>query len=36
MNWTEFKTKYKNEIKVGIIVFITMMLIRFVKLILKK
>ena len=31
MNWSEFKSKYKNEIRVGVIVFIAMMLIRLVK-----
>ena len=36
MNWTDFKTKYKNEIRVGFIVFISMMLIRLVKSLLNK
>ena len=36
MNWSEFKTKYKNEIRVGIIVFVIMMLARLVKSILNK
>ena len=36
MNWTDFKTKYKNEIRVGVIVFISMMLIRLVKSLLNK
>ena len=36
MNWTDFKTKYKDEIRVGVIVFITMMLIRLVKSLLNK
>ena len=36
MNWTDFKTKYKNEISVGVIVFISMMLIRLVKSLLNK
>jgi hypothetical protein len=36
MNWTDFKTKYKNEIRVGGIVFISMMLIRVVKSLLNK
>ena len=36
MNWSEFKSKYKNEIRVGVIVFIAMMLIRLVKSILNK
>jgi hypothetical protein len=36
MNWIEFKSKYKNEIRVGIIVFISMMLIRLVKSLLNK
>lgn len=36
MNWTEFKIKYKEEIKVGIIVFVAFMLIRVVKFILNK
>jgi len=36
MNWTDFKTKYKNEIRVGAIVFISMMLIRLVKSLLNK
>ena len=36
MNWAEFKVKYKEEIKVGIIVFVAFMLIRVVKFILNK
>jgi hypothetical protein len=36
MNWSEFKSKYKNEIRVGVIVFIAMMLIRLVKSLLNK
>jgi hypothetical protein len=36
MNWIEFKLKYKNEIRVGVIVFISMMLIRLVKSLLNK
>jgi hypothetical protein len=36
MNWIEFKLKYKNEIRVGVIVFIAMMLIRLVKSLLNK
>jgi hypothetical protein len=36
MNWNEFKSKYKNEIRVGVIVFISMMLIRLVKSLLNK
>lgn len=31
MNWTEFKMKYKNEMKVGVIVFVAYMLIRLIK-----
>lgn len=31
MNWTEFKMKYKNEMKVGVIVFMAYMLIRLIK-----
>ncbi len=36
MNWSEFKTKYKNEIRVGIIVFVGMMLMKLLKSILNK
>lgn len=36
MNWTAFKSKYKNEIRVGVIVLISLMLVRLVKSILKK
>ena len=36
MNLTDFKTKYKNEIMVGVIVFISIMLIRVVKSLLNK
>ena len=31
MNWTEFKTKYKQEIRVGIVVLIVTMAIRILK-----
>jgi hypothetical protein len=36
MNWSEFKVKYKQEIKVGIIVFIAIMLMRVIKFITNK
>ena len=36
MNWNEFKTKYKQEIRVGLIVFIATMAYRILKDILKK
>jgi hypothetical protein len=36
MNWSEFKVKYKQEIKVGIIVYISIMLMRFIKFIINK
>jgi len=36
MNWSEFKVKYKQEIKVGIIVFIAIMLMRVIKFIINK
>ena len=36
MSWSQFKAKYKNEIRVGVIVFVIMMLIRLVKFILNK
>lgn len=35
MNWNEFKTKYKSEISVGLIVFIITIAIRIFKDILK-
>jgi hypothetical protein len=35
MNWSEFKTKYKQEIRVGIVVWIAAILIRILKDILK-
>lgn len=35
MNWNEFKTKYKSEIRVGLIVFIVTMAVRIVSDILK-
>ena len=35
MNWSEFKTKYKQEIRVGLIVFIATMAYRIIKDILK-
>lgn len=35
MNWNEFKTKYKAEIRVGLIVFIVTMAVRIVSDILK-
>ena len=35
MNWNEFKTKYKQEIRVGLIVFIAIMAYRIIKDILK-
>ena len=31
MNWNEFKTKYKQEIRVGLIVFIVTMAYRIIK-----
>ena len=31
MNWNEFKTKYKQEIRVGLIVFIETMAYRILK-----
>ena len=36
MNWTEFKIKYKQEIRVGIVVFVAAMLMRLVRYILTK
>ncbi len=36
MNWSEFNVKYKQEIKVGIIVFIAIMLMRVIKFITNK
>ena len=36
MNCNEFKTKYKQEIRVGIIVFLAIILMRFIKFILNK
>ena len=36
MNWSEFKTKYKQEIRVGIVVFIAAMLMRLVRFLLTK
>jgi hypothetical protein len=36
MNWSEFKVKYKQEITVGIIVFIAIMLMRIIKFIINK
>jgi hypothetical protein len=36
LNWNDFKTKYKQEIRVGIIVFLAIMLMRFIKFILNK
>jgi hypothetical protein len=35
MNWNEFKTKYKQEIRVGLVVWIAAILIRILKDILK-
>ena len=35
MTWNEFKTKYKQEIRVGIVVWIAAILIRILKDILK-
>jgi len=35
-NWNDFKTKYKQEIRVGIIVFLAIILMRFIKFILNK
>lgn len=35
MNWSEFKTKYKNEIRVGLIVLIVTMAVRVIRDILK-
>ena len=31
MNWNEFKTKYKQEIRVGIVVMISAIIIRILK-----
>jgi hypothetical protein len=31
MNWNEFKTKYKQEIRVGLIVFVATMAFRILK-----
>ena len=36
LNWNDFKIKYKQEIRVGIIVFLAIMLMRFIKFILNK
>jgi hypothetical protein len=36
MNWSEFKVKYKQEITVGIIVFISIMLMRVIKFFINK
>lgn len=36
MNWAEFKIKYKQEIRVGIVVFVAAMLMRLVRYILTK
>jgi hypothetical protein len=36
MNWSEFKIKYKQEIRVGIVVFIAAMLMRLVRFLLTK
>jgi hypothetical protein len=36
MNWTNFKEKYKSEIRVGIIVFVSIMLMRVIKFIINK
>ncbi len=35
MTWSEFKTKYRNEIRVGLIVLIVTMAIRIIRDILK-
>jgi hypothetical protein len=35
MNWNEFKTKYKQEIRVGLVVMIASIVIRILKDILK-
>jgi hypothetical protein len=35
MNWNEFKSKYKQEIRVGIVVMISAIIIRILKDILK-
>jgi hypothetical protein len=35
MNWSEFKTKYKQEIRVGLVVMIASIVIRILKDILK-
>jgi len=35
MTWSEFKTKYKNEIRVGLIVLIVTMAVRIIRDILK-
>ena len=35
-NWNDFKTKYKQEIRVGLVVFIVTMAIRILKDILNK
>ena len=34
--WNEFKRKYKQEIRVGLIVFLAIMLMRMIKFILNK
>lgn len=36
MNWAEFKIKYKQEIRVGVVVFVAAMLMRLVRFILSK
>lgn len=35
MNWSEFKIKYKQEIRVGIVVLVATMLMRIVRFILQ-
>jgi hypothetical protein len=36
MNWNEFKTKYKQEIRVGLVVFIAGILMRILRFIINK
>lgn len=36
MNWAEFKIKYKQEIRVGVVVFVAAVLMRLVRFILSK
>jgi hypothetical protein len=36
MNWKDFKIKYKQEIRVGVIVFVATMLMKIIKYLLNK